>query len=253
MSVDSVTAGGDFRVGDVFARAWNIFTGNILFFLGVTLVTYAAMGIAVAIVVVPFAFAAVSGNAAPVLIGIAIVLAILVFVAVNTIGQAVLLLGAFQRMRGQPLRVSEALQRAFARLLPLVVVGILSGLGIMVGMLLLIVPGAILFCMWAVASPVCIVEGLGPTASLSRSSQLTKGFRWPVFGLMLLLWILNAIGSKVVEVILGLASSTLASIGGFLWLAAWTAFWNCVLILVYHDLRVAKEGIDTEQIAAIFD
>ncbi len=250
---DSIRAGGDFRIGDVFARAWNIFTGNILFFLGVELVIYVAMAVGVAAVVVPIAFAGVAGNAAPVVIAIAALLAVIVFVGLNTIGQAVLLLGAFQRMRGQPLRVGEALRRAFARFLPLIGLGILSGLGIMVGSLLLLVPGLILFCMWAVANPACIVEGLGPTASMSRSSQLTKGFRWKIFGLVILLWIINVVGSQVIERIIGLASSTLASIAGLLWLACWTAFWNCALIMAYHDLRVAKEGIDTEQIAAIFD
>ncbi len=250
---DSITAGGDFRVGDVFARTWNIFTDNILFFIGVTFVIYLAMGVGIGIVVIPIAFAAVSGNAAPVLIAIGVVIGLLAFVGLNTIGQAVLLLGAFQRMRGQPLQVGEALQRAFARFLPLIGLGILSGLAIIVGSMLFIVPGAILFCMWAVAAPACIVEGLGPTASMSRSSQLTKGFRWKIFGLVVLLYVINGIGGQIVERILGLAGTTLASIGGFLWLAAWTAFWNCAFVMMYHDLRVAKEGIDTEQIAAIFD
>jgi hypothetical protein len=33
----------------------------------------------------------------------------------------------------------------------------------------------------------------------------------------------------------------------------WIAYWNCAIIMTYHDLRVAKEGIDTGQIASIFD
>jgi hypothetical protein len=250
---DSISASGDFRVGDVLARAWNIFTGNMLFFVGVTLVMYVAMGVAIGIVVIPIAFAAASGNAAPVLIAIAIVLAIIVFFGLNTIGQGVLLLGAFQRMRGQPLQVNEALQRAFARSLPLIGLGFLAGLCIILGSLAFIVPGVILFCMWAVAAPACIVEGLGPTASMSRSSDLTRGFRWKIFAIVLLLYVINGIGGQIVELTLGLASSTLASIGGFLWLAAWTALFNCTVVMMYHDLRVAKEGIDTEQIAAIFD
>ncbi len=251
----AIMAGGDFRVGDVLARSWNIFTGNILFFVGVTLVIYLAMGAGIGVVVIPISFAAwwASGIAGAVLIGIAIVIAVVVFVGLNTIGQAVLLLGAFQRMRGQPLQVSEAVQRAFARFLPLIGLGILSGLCILLASLAFLVPGAILFCMWAVAAPACIVEGLGPTASMSRSSQLTKGYRWKIFGVVLLLYLINGIGGQIVERTLGLTSSTLASIGGFLWLVAWMAFWNCAFVMMYHDLRVAKEGIDTEQIAAIFD
>ena len=33
----------------------------------------------------------------------------------------------------------------------------------------------------------------------------------------------------------------------------WTGYFNCVIIMIYHDLRVAKEGVDTSQIASVFD
>jgi hypothetical protein len=37
------------------------------------------------------------------------------------------------------------------------------------------------------------------------------------------------------------------------WNAAWTAFWYVTLVMIYHDLRVVKEGVDIDQIAAVFD
>jgi hypothetical protein len=252
MAVASVNAGGDFRVGDVLGRAWRLFTGNILFFVAVPIVSYVIIFIAAMAFTLTFAFLGWASNTL-VMAVVGIVLGVLLFVGLYMIGEAVVLLGAFQRLRGQPLRVAEALQRAFTRFFPLIALSILFGLGIMIGMMLLIVPGFFLLCMWAVVVPVCIVEGLGPTASMSRSSELTKGYRWQILGLLLLLFFINWIGSMVIQLILGLASSTLASIGSFIWLAAWTAYWNCVLIMAYHDLRVAKEGVDTEQIASIFD
>jgi hypothetical protein len=252
MAVASVNASGNFRVGDVLGRAWRLFTGNILFFAAVPVVSYVIIYIAAMAFILTFAFLGWASNTVAITV-VGIVLGILLFVGLYMVGEAVVLLGAFQRLRGQPLRVAEAVRRAFTRFFPLIGLSILFGLAIMLGMVLLIVPGVILLCMWAVVVPVCIVEGLGPTASLSRSSELTKGYRWQIFGLLLLLFIINWIGSIVIQLILGLASSTLASIGGFIWLVAWTAYWNCVLIMAYHDLRVAKEGIDTEQIASIFD
>ena len=252
MSVDAMQAGGDFRVGDVLARAWNIFTGNILFFLGITLLIYIAIFMAVGMVILLFALAG-WGTSMVWLMVVGVFLAVILFFALNTIGEAVLLLGAFQRMRGESLRVSEALQRAFARFLPLIGLGILWASALIVGFLLLVVPAIILMCMWWVVVPVCVVEGLGPVASLSRSAALTKGYRWKIFGLMLVLFVMNGIGSQIVELLFGLAGGVMSGAGSLLWFVAWTAFWNCVLIMTYHDLRVAKEGIDTEQIAAIFD
>jgi hypothetical protein len=106
--------------------------------------------------------------------------------------------------------------------------------------------------MWAVVIPACVVEGLGPIASMGRSADLTKGCRWKVFGVMLLAALLLMVG-LVLQVVLGMLSQAVASIYGWLLLVAWIAYWNCMTIMVYHDLRVAKEGVDTEQIAAIFD
>jgi large-conductance mechanosensitive channel len=54
----------------------------------------------------------------------------------------------------------------------------------------------------------------------------------------------------VTAVILG---STFGQIVNLLWSAIWTAFLAIVLAVTYHDLRVAKEGVDTEQIAAVFE
>jgi len=44
-----------------------------------------------------------------------------------------------------------------------------------------------------------------------------------------------------------------AVIGSLVWTALWTAYYNSVLVMIYHDLRVSKEGVDVEQIAAVFD
>jgi hypothetical protein len=252
MSVDAVRAGGSFYVGDVVARAWNVFIGNLPFFLGITLLTYLAIGIVVGLLVLPFVLVGAGGDAWW-LIFVGVVVGLLVFFSLNMIGEAVLLLGAFQRMRGQPLRVNEALQRAFARFFPLIGLGILWAVGVMVGFILLIVPGVILLCVWWVVVPACIVEDLGPIQSLSRSAELTRGYRWKVFGLFVLLTVINGIGGKMVDLVFGLAGDVVAGIGSLCWFVAWTAFSNCVLIMTYHDLRVAKEGIDTEQIASIFD
>ena len=46
------------------------------------------------------------------------------------IGQGVLLLGAFQRLRGQPLRVGEVLQKVMARFVPLLGLSILWSLAL---------------------------------------------------------------------------------------------------------------------------
>ena len=88
---------------------------------------------------------------------------------------------------------------------------------------------------------------------MARSAALTKGHRWKIFGILVLMTIVNIIGGKLVALVLAPAGLIVAVIGSLVWTAVWAAFWNCLLIMIYHDLRIAKEGVDTEQIASVFD
>jgi hypothetical protein len=273
MSVASINAGGDFRVGDVLSRAWRVLTGNLLFFLLVPVIIYVAMVAAFVIFGLTIAFGGWASGSS-VLIGIGVALAIIIALSLTMIGQGVLLLGAFQRLRGQPLRVGEVLKRVLARIMPLLGLSILWALAIVLAMFVgglvlgglaaalgpltivltpvVYVPSLFLLIIWAVVVPACIVEALGPIASMSRSAGLTKGYRWKIFGIMLLLLLLS-VAATVVQVILTSVSQGLGGIFAIIWFVVWIAYWNCTIIMTYHDLRVAKEGIDTEQIASIFD
>jgi uncharacterized membrane protein len=112
----------------------------------------------------------------------------------------------------------------------------------------------ILAVMWFVSTPACVVEQLGPLASMARSSELTKGHRWKIFGMLLLVLIGAAIIGGVIGAALGLTgSSTLVTLGTLVWTGIWGALYAIFVVVTYHDLRVAKEGTDVHQIAAVFD
>jgi Membrane domain of glycerophosphoryl diester phosphodiesterase len=241
MTAAVLDTGGNFRVGSVMSRAWEICSANFGFFFAITFV--------VALPNLVF----LMGQNQPGNLGWIFAVTIFGGLILNTIGQAVLLFGAFQQLRGRPVQPAEALQRALARFLPLIGLGFLYGFGIGLGMVLLLVPGLFLLVRWSVVVPACVVEDLSPTASMRRSADLTKGHRWKIFGIMILLLIASTIGNKLVGLLLAPAGPVVAAFGVVIWTALWAAYWNCVLIMIYHDLRVAKEGIDTEQIAAVFD
>ncbi len=69
-------------------------------------------------------------------------------------------------------------------ILPLILVGFIVGIGVVIGLVLLIVPGLIVLTLWAVASPVVVVENPGVFASLGRSRELVRGNGWQVFGVI---------------------------------------------------------------------
>ncbi len=81
----------------------------------------------------------------------------------------------------------------------LILVGILYGVGVVIGFILLIVPGLILLTIWAVAAPVVVLEHPGATAALGRSRELVRGNGWQVFGVIFVLGILVLIVALLLE------------------------------------------------------
>jgi hypothetical protein len=101
--------------------------------------------------------------------------------------------------------------------------------------------------------PACVAERVGVFASMSHSSFLTKGYRWQVFGTLLLI----LVGGIVLGAILGMVFVLTGRIGLLIStqaLGAIISSFNGVLVSVfYYELRVAREGIDIDKIASVFD
>jgi hypothetical protein len=75
--------------------------------------------------------------------------------------------------------------------------GILAGFGIGLGFVLLIVPGLILLTMWAVIAPVIVVEHRGIFEAFGRSRQLVKGQGWPVFGTVVVAYVISVVATLI--------------------------------------------------------
>jgi hypothetical protein len=89
----------------------------------------------------------------------------------------------------------------------LILVGIIAAIGIVIGFVLVIVPGLYLITIWSVAAPVVVLEQPGALAALSRSRELVKGNGWQVFGVILVLYIVVGVISFIVEAIAESAGS----------------------------------------------
>jgi hypothetical protein len=177
------------------------------------------------------------------------------FVSMGVLGnfaQAVIIHRAFQdmRLRGA-VSLIESLNVGLRQFGPLIGLAF-AAVFVVVG-LLLVVPGIILATIWFAALPVCIIEQLGLSASLRRSHELTKGHRWKLFGLMLLLLIPTIVGLGVGYLLSAAAMPVAGTVGTLLFDTVATACTAAALIVTYHELRVIKEGADFEQVAVVFD
>jgi hypothetical protein len=175
-------------------------------------------------------------------------------------------------MRRRPVSLVASVKVGLRRIFPLVVLAIVLALLVLFAFmviaavapfttpfLLILAPVSflIIVTIYFVTTPICVVEERGPFASMRRSMQLTKGHRWKVFGLWLLLIALLVIAGILIGLldfaIRAVGGPVLAAIGGLVWSAFWTAYYAVMVAVTYHDLRVAKEGVDIEQIASVFD
>ena len=123
------------------------------------------------------------------------------------------------------------------------------------GFILLIIPGLILLTMWFVATPACVVEQLGPIRQHAAKRRADQGASLEDFRADAGADHHQRRGHPADRFDLGATwgAARLPLIGGLIWNGVWGAFYAIAVVVTYHDLRVAKEGINIEQIAAVFD
>ncbi len=113
---------------------------------------------------------------------------------------------------------------------------------------------------WTLAIPVVMLEPVDPLASLRRSWRLVRRSSWRVLGIMLLTELIVGIANLIVKVPFGLASGTgsfttsqahvsvvgviVAAIGGIVASTVTAPMLAGVVVLLYTDLRMRREGID---------
>ncbi|WP_420614076.1 hypothetical protein [Candidatus Spongiisocius sp.] len=123
----------------------------------------------------------------------------------------------------------------------------------------MIIPGIFLWVSFAVMWEALIIEGAGPIESMKRSWRLVSGERWRVFGAGLLTTILGLIVLGIVLTVIwlilspglgvsdGVASYLVEHVGILLAMPLHAA----VTTVIYLDLRVRKESLSTDELAAV--
>ena len=179
---------------------------------------------------------------------------LLLWVLIFTLGQSTLIHGAFQDIRGLNFDIGASIARGLRRYFPVIGTSIYAYFMVMIGFFLLIVPGFMAITQLFVVIPACVVEGLGPGASIKRSRELTKGQRWRILAIYLAPAIVITICNLVLQRIgLRLLGVPGYAAGAYLVAAVGGSYQAIANIVTYHDLRAVKEGLQIEQLAAVFD
>ena len=179
-------------IGAILSEAWSLYTRFFVRFVVVAGVVFLALGALSTIIE--------SGSSADRGSSLLVTLASLV---VSIIGyfwiQGVLVVLTVDVRDGV---ADHTFGELFARVRPklgaLILAGVLGAIGIVVGFLLVIVPGLYLLTRWSMIAPALVIEDLSAGESFSRSHELVRGRAWPVFGLLIVLFLINVIAGLVI-------------------------------------------------------
>lgn len=189
-------------------------------------------------------------------------------VAVAMITQGALVRATIAHGEGRKASFSESAAPGLGMALPLFVMAILSGAGIGLGLLFLVVPGVLLYVVWSVAGPALVEERLGALQALRRSRDLTRGARWKVFAVALIATIASLLATSVVGIInttiFNGPENVMTPLGpdprlpylfyavNGLFQTASLAVWGVIQTSLYVELREWQEGPQTDVLAEIF-
>ena len=250
MSEAGLSKEGAFGVGGVLGRTFRIWGRNVLPFAGVALLFHSPTILGAFVLGAPkiaqpgadlwqrYLLSAVSS--------------ILSFAVAGA-----LTYGVLGELRGRPARFGALLEFGVKNLWRSLLVSLLAGFFIVLGMVALLVPGVIFALMLSVAVPVAVTEPQhGVWGALTRSRELTRGHRLALLLVFLVVYVVVA----VPVIPLSTATVYVPALQGGLAYGAITlvsavlgSLFSTCQAVAYHDLRVAKEGVGTEALAAVFD
>lgn len=196
----------------------------------------------------------------------AILLASMVIgVILSALVQGALVRTTLAHDEGRRATFAESASTGLQCALPLVGLAILMAIAVGIGWILLIVPGVILYIMWAVASPALVAERTGVFGAFGRSRELTKGARWKVFAVELVIvivwWLISGIVGVMIFRLIGIEGMQQFGqrglplgwlIGNAVLSTLINAIWSTVQTSLYVELRNWKGGHSEEALQEIF-
>jgi hypothetical protein len=138
------------------------------------------------------------------------------------------------------LSLGETFQRVRPQLGAIAIASILAGIAVMIGLILIIVPGLVLLTWWILIVPVIVLENRSAGESFARSRELVRGYGWNVFGVLVLTFLILVGFSIVFSLVLTpLADWLQGFISNIVSGTLTTPFIACTWTLLYFRLLQA--------------
>lgn|SRR5574341_1886995 len=259
-----VGTGAEITVGSIVSKTFSIWWANFGKFFGTLLLAYLpllAIGV-LGVVAAGFLKQGGGGEGAtpPALMAIVpvLVIAVIAFIPLLLAQFGGVVYATLQHMAGKTTTVGAMFSVGIRRAWALFVAGAAASLLIMAGFIALIVPGVIAALGLSIVYAVAVAEKVTAVEAIKRSFTLTKGKRGTIVGalfvVMCAMWAASLVGNVATAMA---QSNQVAALGGailsLVLQVALTPLSTVAIAVAYHDLRVAKEGADTSQLASVFE
>lgn len=167
----------------------------------------------------------------------------------------VTILAAYDSLLGRPVQIAVYLRRCLVALPAIVVLGLAFYLLMTVGFVFLVLPGLYVTARYAVFVPAILVDRAG-FSGLGRAAALSRGYRWPIVGGLLLLILVYVGVSILIVLLIGRIGGMLGEYGFILVEAVTSPIINAYsavfTALLYARLREIKEGLGIRDLAEVF-
>lgn len=238
-----VTFVKEFTFGEIIADTFRIYSGNLLPLFLICFVPLAPFQL-----ILEIAVSAESPSLAVIANLLSLVASMFVYGAV-TIAVSDICLGNRPTVKRSYAAIGRVIGRYIGAYLLLM-------LTVMVGFVLLIVPGVVAAVLLMFALPAVAIERKRAFASLKRSVFLGKGFYWRNFGISLLVSLIAVIAMTLIVTVIVVVLLIIGSEDEFLFNIVMaitgifvTPLFQIPLVLLYYDMRVRKEFFDGSALA----
>jgi hypothetical protein len=183
------------QIGDVLSEAWGLYKRFLWPFFLTALVVFAVLDLLSALA------NSASGDSTGAAIFWSIIAAVIGIVGYFWVQGALVELVRDVRDGQADRGIPETYTAVRPRLPALIIAGILAAIGIGIGFLLLIVPGLFLLTIWSMLAPVIVLESRSAGEAFTRSRDIVRGHGWPVFGLIIITFLLVGIASGLIQLV----------------------------------------------------
>lgn len=165
-----------------------------------------------------------------------------------------IIVGVYRYLSNKEVTVNECVSIALSKLFPIILASMLATMVIGFGTLLLIIPGIIFMLKYYVIIPTIVVEDYSVSGSLGRSNELTRGNKWHILATIFIVGLINAFATGFLTGTTSAVDFPLITIPiNFAVQAVVSAFGGTLVGVIYFNLRLIHDGVNVEDIAAVFE